>query len=542
MAGILHDIVAAEGSPLPSRGSRNLAIESGGRLWACYMRSIGGFDEIAASYSDDNGKTWTEEVITNVNSVQSRPSIAIDSGNNVFVVWHGQGWGTNTGDNNIRFSRRAFGGSWTSALEITDSTDEQIAPVIAIDSNDSVFFVWLGRGYGTYPTKTQIVSRKRLSGGSLESIQEITDFNVGAPSMRDISVAIDSTNDVHVVWSGGSQSLLYCKRNGSWTNVTTIFSSTSPQRLPCIAIDSSNDLHVVWVDTTPSSDILYYIKKTSGTWGTEVVLKSSTDSFSSSISVDSIDDLHVIYTSGNSVSYLKKDVVGWTSAEVIYTQPESQGSPHALFAIHPASTHILTAKALFVFARQDNTGVFVTFGSIQLVRSPIDTTGQTRVTTIRHIYRPGMFRMQVGLGDVSATIGIAEHRARVELARPEQPLAEVPSKVVDRGPMAGGPGTWPIKWLGEVPEDEEPLLIPTLPGIITKVSALRELIKPGLPIGPPTLGSVLGATFRASLLTGTIKTIWRAITPWKEDEDETLGGEVMKRFRRAIRLRRGIRR
>ncbi len=550
MAGVLHDIVGAEGSPLPVGGGRSLAVESGGRLWACYKRSIGGFDEIAASYSDDDGKTWTEEIITNADATQTRPTIAIDSSDTVFVVWHGIGWGTNTGVNNIRFSRRTFGGSWTSALAITDSTDEQIAPVIAIDSDDSVFFLWFGRGYGTFPTKTQLVSRKRLVGGSQESIQEITDFNVGAPSQRDVSVAIDSTDDVHAVWSGGATQLLYSKRNGAWSAATALFQNTSPQRVPTIAIDSSDDLHVVWADTTPNPIILYYIKQTSGVWGTEEVLTDDDDAFSPSLSVDSSDNLHLLYNwefSGNvqSIFYIKKDAVGWTPKENIYTQPEGQGPPHALFAIHPASTHILASKVLFVFTRQDSTGVFVAFGSIQLLRFPEDSTGQVRVTTIRHIYRPGMFRMQAGLGDVSASLGIAEHVARAELTRPEQPLVKVPTEVAASQPsMAGGPGTWPIKWLGEVPveEDAEPIFIPTLPGIITRPDVLRGLLKPTLTTGAPTLGQVLGATFRASLLTGTIKTLWNAVTPWKEEEDETLVGEITKRVARVLRLRGGGRR
>jgi len=48
----------------------------------------------------------------------------------------------------------------------------------------------------------------------------------------------------------------------------------------------------------------------------------------------------------------------------------------------------------------------------------------TRVTGIRHIYRPGIFRMLLSLGDVSNTIEVAEHKVRKELEIPEQQTPE----------------------------------------------------------------------------------------------------------------------
>lgn len=49
----------------------------------------------------------------------------------------------------------------------------------------------------------------------------------------------------------------------------------------------------------------------------------------------------------------------------------------------------------------------------------------TRVTGIRHIYRPGFFRMILSLGDVSNTVEIAEARVRRELEIPEQQTPEL---------------------------------------------------------------------------------------------------------------------
>lgn len=68
-------------------------------------------------------------------------------------------------------------------------------------------------------------------------------------------------------------------------------------------------------------------------------------------------------------------------------------------------------------------------------------TTMTRVSSIRHIFRPGMFRMQVGLGDLGLDIDIAESSVRRELetARAPEPLEPLEPKPYEPEPIVFEP-------------------------------------------------------------------------------------------------------
>ena len=148
----------------------------------------------------------------------------------------------------------------------------------------------------------------------------------------------------------------------------------------------------------------------------------------------------------------------------------------------------------------------------------------TRVTGIRHIYRPGMLRMQVMMGDVSNTIEIAEAAVRAELVQPEQPVPPIrlPSE--------------------EVARQEERRLEGEL-------SRLRQSLEEGV-IEPPPIFTPGGArrtevglleqmsseiTPRAGRFEP--KNLWQQLTPWREERGETFGSEVIERIRKSPIIR-----
>lgn len=179
----------------------------------------------------------------------------------------------------------------------------------------------------------------------------------------------------------------------------------------------------------------------------------------------------------------------------------------------------------------------------------------SRVTGIRHIYKPGLFRMMLSLGDVSNTIEIAEAKVRRELEIPEQqtppprpyPFAPEPRLVP---PPTYRPGFIPPEPEPVAPEPGRPRVFPTTPGVVMPEETFRKIFPEYEPrVEPPTLGEVLGATIRAAI-PSPVRKAWRAITPWEEEAGETFGGEVAERFQvvgtwwagRAARQIRGFRR
>ena len=183
-------------------GGRSLARASSGRLWAVYSKKPGGYSymQIHCAYSDNDGKTWPEEQVTDIDTAHHFfPSIAIDSSDDLHVVYTGK----NRSPYNSRwgvFYNKRTSGSWgseeTVALEDV-SLPGQEYPAIAVDSSDDVHVVWNGKGWGSNPTILNIKYRKRTS-GSLGSVESITD--VATNTQISASIAIEGSNDEGITW------------------------------------------------------------------------------------------------------------------------------------------------------------------------------------------------------------------------------------------------------------------------------------------------------------------------------------------------------
>jgi len=69
---------------------RKLARDGNGNLHTVYVRVTGGYNNVFYAKSYDGGQSWFETALTSDTAyAQNRPSIAIDSANNVHVVWDG---------------------------------------------------------------------------------------------------------------------------------------------------------------------------------------------------------------------------------------------------------------------------------------------------------------------------------------------------------------------------------------------------------------------------------------------------------------------
>lgn len=171
--------------------------------------------------------------------------------------------------------------------------------------------------------------------------------------------------------------------------------------------------------------------------------------------------------------------------------------------------------------------------SIIIQPSKFPSWDLSRVTAIRHVYRPGSYRMEVSLGDVSTSIQLAQQfpTAITNLPPPTEQGAK-PSP-----PPTSIPPTSP-----ESPAPPEPLvLVPTTPGIWLPKSTADELFEALGVSEQPTqesrgtwylLGQNILATSGLALVGRGVQSAWEGLTPWKEEEGETLGGEIMKMAKR----------
>lgn len=141
-------------------------------------------------------------------------------------------------------------------------------------------------------------------------------------------------------------------------------------------------------------------------------------------------------------------------------------------------------------------------------RYPSDSL--TRVTGIRHLYRPGSYRLEANLGEVSTTIDVVKSKVILPPAfNYEQQRIIEKFEEAERAAKA----TEAARTV-EVPAKTAPELIRA----VEDEGLFPASAKVTMPQPPPP-------EIKAE------PSLWGRLTPWREEEGETFGGEVMERIR-----------
>ena len=116
------------------------------------------------------------------------------------------------------------------------------------------------------------------------------------------SIALDSSDNVHISYFDGSNAdLKYAtNKSGSWVT-ETVDSYGGVGTYTSIAIDSSDNVHISYHDGGSSADLKYATNK-SGSWVTDTVDTGGQVGFDSSIAIDSSGNVHISY-----LDYTNKD-------------------------------------------------------------------------------------------------------------------------------------------------------------------------------------------------------------------------------------------
>lgn len=321
-----------------SIGRRAIVRSSNNELFCVYSHENGAFLQLCCGKSVDNGETWFETVLYSVESTLAMtPTIAIDSDNYLHIAWIDGTYFARQ----IKYCKYLDGG--TPTFQTLTAVRYYIASAsIAIDSDDYIHIVWRNRTiignvadiyYMQYTTSWQ----------SEQNLTNATTYQF------DCSIAIDSIDNIHVVWAGiptgeSITQIRYMKYTTSWSSITELTSSSNPRQLPAIAIDSNDYLHVAWIGSISS---IYreveYIKYTTS-WGSVVNLVS-TDlalDFSISIAVDSNDYVYILWSqymlTGRYLLRQATYITSWSIPVTLIPHGIEQGTePSLVSSLHPTA-------------------------------------------------------------------------------------------------------------------------------------------------------------------------------------------------------------
>ncbi|MBI2013681.1 MAG: hypothetical protein HYS87_02555 [Candidatus Colwellbacteria bacterium] len=239
--------------------------------------------------SDNDGKDWSEEIVpTGIYSTNTLPAITIDSQNNIHIVWIGIDL-TGYLDKQVftiewyealhkRFNLLHItktNSNWGNVYKLGDSGGD-INPSIALDSRNAIHVVW-------FNTLNRTLLYRKLSAG-VWGATGVLASNINFPR-KTATLAVDLQNNIHVVWADDD---IYYKeiRDGIleetvdidtrpeiYIEVPSLFVGAFGDFNPSIAIDSQNNIHIVWISSgllegrqAPQEDVIMYQKKDKNGW------------------------------------------------------------------------------------------------------------------------------------------------------------------------------------------------------------------------------------------------------------------------------------
>ena len=297
-----------------------LAIDSQNNLHVVWEDSTPGiwgsdWEVMYANYSATSGQWSNATVISDGfagsywnNGLNGEPDIAVDSEDNLHVVWSdttagiwGSDWevmyvnySTLTGWSNVTIISDGFAGSYW-------NNDNSRGPKITIDSRDNLYVVWYDYTDGIWGTDYEIMYAKYSISAGWSNATVISDGYGGLWGWNnDISqnpdIIVDNNDNLHVVWEdytngtwGIDVEIMYTNYialTGQWTNATVISDgyggkwgwNNDSSTLPEIVIDGTGMVHVIWQDNTNGKwgidiEIMHsYYSATEGQWSNATVI------------------------------------------------------------------------------------------------------------------------------------------------------------------------------------------------------------------------------------------------------------------------------
>jgi len=235
----------------------SLAVDDAGTLFVAWDNDTAGEEDIGFANSTDGGATWSSpHVIINTDGLmglpQKNPAIAVNSTNEVYVVWQD----ARALDWDIYFSKSIDGGATWMDPNIRINNDlvnaTQFTPTIAVDNNGMIYTAWEDGRDGN----SNIYFAKSADGGSTWSNPNIK-VNTNVSTNQNPTITVDSSGNIYIAWQdnrNGHYDIYYAMSSdggATWSDPNIKVNNevgTANQRAPSIAVNSTGAIFVVWED------------------------------------------------------------------------------------------------------------------------------------------------------------------------------------------------------------------------------------------------------------------------------------------------------
>jgi len=183
----------------------DIAIDSSDNLHIVWRDDTPGNREIYYKKGTDGGTTWTtsQRLSVTPGDSQEEPAIAIDSSGNLHVVWYD----STPGNFEIYYKKSADGGTtWTADQRLTENSGESRDPTIAIDSSNNIYIVWSDHPFAPMgPWTFDLFYKKSADGGATWTPDQRLTWTPcvswsGPMGSGWPDFAIDSSGNLHIVW------------------------------------------------------------------------------------------------------------------------------------------------------------------------------------------------------------------------------------------------------------------------------------------------------------------------------------------------------
>ncbi len=257
------------------------------------------------------------EIAVTVADYADHPDIAIDSNGNIHIVYSDD---TGTSAREIWYTMLDSTGSTLIedtriTVETGDDGDGATRPAIVVDSNNRVHIIWRDSGWDagnskevTYSKLNPYADDRNGDAADPATITVVDDTrlsNDGDWYIYSPRMAVDSNDNIHIIWGNYDDSNVYYMKLDSNGNVLIAQASIRPaanyKSYTDIAVDSTDNLHIVFADDDVTSyDEVYYMMINGSDGSTMIDATMLTDddgeySKWTRIAVDSEDNVHIVF-------------------------------------------------------------------------------------------------------------------------------------------------------------------------------------------------------------------------------------------------------